>query len=300
MATAIVIGGDSTIGGALVQVLSRRGDTVYPTTRRPLDNRQGWLHVDLTNPNLSAARIPVADVAYFAAAYNGFAKARMEPALARQVNVVGTAALARQLARRGVQVVLLSSTAVFDFSEPRVRADRTPCARTVYGQIKIETEAEFSKLGPPASIVRLTKVLTSDMPLFTNWIGRLRRGAFVTAFSDMRLAPISLAHATAALLAAAEDKVGGIYQFSAGSDISYANAARHLAMRLGADPALVRETTAVESGIPPEEVAWHTSLDMSRLGRIMGRSPPDPYDVLDAVYGGILADTRERAASKAP
>jgi len=292
MATVIVIGGDSTIGSGLVRALMRRGDVVHSTTRRRILASDERLHIDLADPDVSAARLPEAEVAFFAASINGFAKARANQALARQVNVVGSASLASQLIRRGTHVVLLSSTAVFDFSEPLILADRPVSPKTVYGGIKAEAEAEFLKLGPAASVVRLTKVLTADMPVFTNWLDGLSHGQHVVAFSDLCFAPIALSDAVAALLAVADDKGGGIYQFSASTDISYAVAARHLAAKIGADPALVHEAKAVESGVPEEEIPKHTSLDMRRLALIMGRGPPDPYDAIGTVFRDVIVDAR--------
>lgn len=289
MATSIVIGGDSTIGSGLVRALMRRGHVVHSTTRRRVRATDERRWIDLSDSDVSAARLPEAEVAYFAAAINGFAAARANPVLARQINVVGSAALARQLVRRGTHVVLLSSTAVFDFNEPLIPADLPVSPKTVYGRIKAEAEAEFLKLGPAASVVRLTKVLTADMPVFTNWLDGLSHAQHVVAFSDLRFAPIALSDAVAALFAVADDKGGGIYQFSASTDISYAAAARYLANEMGANPALVHEAKAVESGIPEEEIPKHTSLDMRRLALIMGRGPPDPYNVIGTVFKDAIA-----------
>jgi dTDP-4-dehydrorhamnose reductase len=292
MAKVIVIGGDSTIGRGLVRALTQRGDVVYSTTRRRAQtgDRRPW--IDLAYAAVSAEGLPGADVAFFAAAVNGFAAARANPVLAQRVNVIASAAIAKQLVERGTRVVFLSSTAVFDFGEPLVPADRPASSKTIYGQIKAEAEAEFLKLGQSASVVRLTKVVTDDMPVFTNWVDGLSHAQHVVAFSDLHFAPITLDDAVAALLAAADDKGGGIYQFSAAADISYVAAARYLAAKIGADPAWVHEAKAVESGIPPEEVPQHTSLDMRRLGLIMQRDPPDPYDAIGTTFRNAIVRAR--------
>src|SRR5579864_7638047 len=120
MAAKIIIGGDGAIGRALVRELQWRGDVVWPTTRRAGAVNPGQ-QVDLSDPDISAARLPTADVAYFVAAVNGFVTARSHPEVARQVNVASPVKLARQLVDRGVRVVLVSSCAVFDFQQPRVR-----------------------------------------------------------------------------------------------------------------------------------------------------------------------------------
>ena len=251
---ALVIGGDSVVGTAFVRALAQRGDTVYATTRRRDTVRGNCLYLDLADDEIETVPLPVADIAFFCAAVSGFAVCRNDPVSARRVNVEGTGKLARRLARQGVYCVLLSSTAVFDFQTPHVRAEAPLRPLTMLGQIKAEAERTFLALGQAASVLRLTKVVTPDALLFTKWIAALRRHSPISAYSDLHIAPISLADATRAMSAVASDRGPGIYQVSGASDISYFDVARHLAKMMGVPLGRIRSELAVENGIPASEV----------------------------------------------
>jgi dTDP-4-dehydrorhamnose reductase len=282
---ALVVGADSAIGRGLMSALVRRGDSVIGTSRRSDATARGFLALDLAERNAPAALLPKADVVFFCAAMTGFRACRENPDLARAVNATAPVALARRLVGAGSRVVLLSTSAVFDWSTPLVPPGRKTCATSVYGRTKAEAEAGFLSFGRSASVIRFAKVLEPGAKLFLDWIDALRGGRHARAFSDLRMAPVSLDDALAALLAVADDPEGGIYQYSGAVDISYLDAARHLARRLGRDTSLVVEGFAREAGIPPEEITYFSSLDSGRVADLLGRAVPDPFKVIDAVFG---------------
>ena len=281
----LVVGGDGVIGANLIRALSRRGDDVVATTRRPAARRDNAIFVDLAASELDAGAMPQADVAIFCAAVTSFAACRQNPDLARRINVTAPKTLARALVAGGARVILLSTSAVFDWTSPNVPADRAPCAGTVYGAQKAEAEAEFFALGSAASVIRFSKVLTPHFNLCTSWIEALRRGEPITAFSDLRMSPISLDDATNAIIAVIDAKASGVYQLSGSHDINYVEAALHIAALLGVAANLVRPARAIDAGIPPEEITTFSSFDDSRLRGITGRPAPDPFAVIDRVFG---------------
>jgi dTDP-4-dehydrorhamnose reductase len=118
-----------------------------------------------------------------------------------------------------------------------------------------------------------------------NWIASLWQRQHIVAFTDHHIAPLSLDLVTAGVIAACEKRSGGIYQLSGAYDLSYFDAARFLARRLKVNEAFVHSARAADSGIPPGEICRFTSLDGSRLAGLTGWKMPDPYDVLEAVYG---------------
>lgn len=297
---ALIVGVDSRIGGALALALRARGDSVIGTSRRvEKGGERGDVILDLGNPAGSAVPLPPAEIAYFCAAMARFDDCRGNPALAEQINVAVPVALARRLAGQGSRVVLLSTSAVFDCSEPFMSADRPRAPRSVYGRLKATAETAFLAMGRCATVLRLTKVLTPEMALIRDWIGSLARGAPVRAFNDLRISPLALGHVLSALLAIASDREGGIFQISGSGDVSYAEVARHLTRRLGISEMLVESCAAIASGIPAEEVTAFTSLDVTRMERLCGFRPPDPGEVIEEVFGpAILAalQSAERTA----
>ena len=297
---ALVIGGDGSIGSALTKALLSRGDTVCQTTRRSVLAERNAIQLDLASFDIDALRLPEVDVAFFCAAITSFAACRTNEALARQVNVKTPALLARRLVAAGTRVVLLSTSAVFDWRSPHVRASCPPCPVTVYGKLKAEAEAAFSALGAAAAILRLTKGLTPTDGLFNNWIDDLGQGRSVTAFSDHHMAPVTLNDAVAALLAISRSSEGGIFQISGAHDVSYYEAALHLASRLDAERQRVIEARASENGVLPEEIIRYSSLETSRIGALTGWKAPDPYSVIDEVFRERFDAIRAGASADRP
>ncbi len=297
---ALVIGSDGTIGRQLTHALRNAGWQAHGTTRRSADGRD-LLRLDLADPQCVAVRLPPVDVAFFCAAITRFSDCDADPTLAHQVNVLSPVALAKQLVAAGTRPILLSSIAVFDGSEPRVPAERPVNPNSLYGRLKADAEQAFLAFGSAASIVRLTKVLAPEMPLINGWIDALAKGLPVSAFEDTGLAPVSIEAAVGTLVRVAADADGGIYQASARDDITYFEAARHIALRLGASPSLVRSDLGAERGIPAEQLRRFSSLDTTRVDRLTGKVAPAARDVIDEVYScsfrSASADAHEAGPS---
>ena len=290
---SLIIGGDSTIGSALADALALRGDTVYATSRRASAAGKNAVHLDLAISDLNAVTLPPADIAFFCAAITGFAACRTNEPLARQVNVTGPMLLARRLVAAGTRVVLLSTSAVFDWRIPHVAGNRSPCPVSVYGKLKADAERAFIAFGNAASILRVTKVLTPADSLLNGWIETLSQNRTVTAFVDHHMAPVTLRGVISALLAISGSSEHGVFQVSGSGDMSYYDAALHLASRLGSDLRLCVPARAGESGIPPEEIIQFSSMDTSRIGALAGWIAPDPPAVIDEVFRTAI-DARKR------
>lgn len=280
---ALVVGMDGTIGRALHNALLARGEGVTGTSRRS-GLPAGAIHLDLAEPGATDTGLPPADIAFFCAGMTSFKECRAHPTMAHRVNATAPAALAAGIVRSGSRVVLLSTSAVLDCAVPRMLADRPLAPASAYGKYKAQAETEFLALGSAAAVLRLTKVLTPQSSLFAGWIGALARSERVSAFYDLRFSPIALDHVLGALLEIGYQQDGGVFQASGAADISYFDAARHLAGRLGAAPDRVEASSALESGIPAEEVLAYTSLDTRRLSKLYGFTAPDPRAAIDAVF----------------
>lgn len=284
---SLIVGIDSGIARPLAQLLRADGWEVHGTSRR---GTAGTIPLDLGHLP-SRIELPTVEVAFLCAAMTRLADCRQDEGKSWAINVQAPTAIAESLVAAGTQVVLLSTNAVFDGTRPSPPTEATPpCPVNVYGRQKAEAERLILAMGG-AAVLRLTKVLTPTLPLFTNWIAALRAGQPVKAFTDLVMAPIALTDVTFALKRIAETRSTGVFQASATRDISYAEACCHLAGRLGAPASLVCKTSAVENGIPPGEVPPTTSLDSTRLSALVGKPPSDPMDVIDQVFSLSTATT---------
>jgi len=291
---ALIIGADGVIGSALYEHLTRRGMTVFGTTRRKAKVDMGRsLYLDLNQPQTLFDKLPDVDVAIICAAMARFADCRAQPDLAHRVNVIAPAELAQRLVERGTFVVRLSSSAVFDCRTPRVHADQPTAPRSVYGRLQAEAEKALLAIGYRTSVLRLTKIITSDFPLIRNWIAILAAGGSIEAFEDHTLCPLPLAAAVDAATTVLEHREGGIFQVSGASDISYADLARYLVRRLGLSSDRVIPVRAVDRGVLADDVTAYTSMDTTRLTAINGFIPPDPLAIFADVFGQLFAKPYE-------
>lgn len=132
MLDALIVGGDSQIGKALVVRLKRDDRKVVATTRKyPALAAQDIIPFDLRWPTF----LPEARIAFFCTGINGFKPCDADPEEARRINVTLLTAAARQVAANGARLVLLSSSA----------AETHP--DTVYGTCKRDAEKVFLELG---------------------------------------------------------------------------------------------------------------------------------------------------------
>jgi dTDP-4-dehydrorhamnose reductase len=156
-----------------------------------LDSRSTPHAADFATPHLLEATVDAyrPDVIVNAAAYTAVDKAESEPELARAVNALAPAALARAAAARGAWLVHYGTDYVFDGSgETPWEEDAPTGPLSVYGRTKLEGEQAIRASGCRHLILR------------TSWVYAARGGNF--AKTMLRLA------AERDLLKVIDDQVG--------------------------------------------------------------------------------------------
>ncbi len=285
----LVVGADGLIGRALVDAAAAPGRAVVGTTRR----RGGEWMLDLEADPRTWTLPARVRTAFLCAAITKLDACERQPQRARAVNVIAAEALARRFIERGAHVVFASSNQVFDGSRPHTPADAPPSAASCYGRLKREAEERLLALGPAVTVVRLTKVFESILPLLRRWAAALGDGRPIEPFVNMHVAPVPLAQVVRVLIAAGERRPEGIVQLSGPQDVTYASLALGLAARLGVDDALVRPIHAVEAGLKPDPTPRYTTLDTTRARLLFDFRCPPADALLDAAMPGFLPRERE-------
>lgn len=292
LAPAMVVGTDGLIGHALFTELTFRGLPVIGSTRRKPSKSHSQLLIDLEQPAERWQLPKRVSIAYLCAGIAAIDQCTQTPEATAAINCTATIALAHALADRGATVVYLSSNQVFDGTAPLRKATDTPCAITEYGKQKAITEQAILALGDRGVIVRLTKVLGPVSPLLAGWQQSLEQGKPIHPFHDMHMAPISTNLVVQALANIAKaslndgDRLQGddrLVQISATHDVTYLQAALHIARQTGADPALAQAISARSIGLPIEATPSHTSMDTQTLTHQLHLSAPDPLATIDDV-----------------
>jgi len=246
----LVAGQDGVLGRAVLARLRARGLETWGTTRRPPPWEPLTLPLDLSVRNARLPEPPRFRAAVLCAGATGQAACAADPAGTRAVNVDGVLRLAAALLDRGTRVVFLSSDAVFAADSAPGTEGRAPAPLTEYGRQKAAAEAALLDLDRGRGLVqvcRLGKVLHRGMPLLREWVEALGRGQAIAPFADLRLAPVSLARAAAALAELALSGPPGIIHLGGVPDLTYGALAEALAVRLGRDPGLVRAVPAPDA-----------------------------------------------------
>jgi len=275
----LVVGGDGVIGKALLATARTRGIEADGTTRRPIP---GAMHIDLASGPLEAPET-IYGCAVICAAVTRIVDCESDPVGSRRVNVEAPTALARKLAARGTQVILLSTSHVFDGSAPLRRADDPTNPISLYGRQKVEAETGILAC-PGGTVLRLTKVLAPGQPLIAGWSKDLSAGRPISPFRDVGFAPIPIDLAVETTLAVAASRGTGIWHMSAERDITYAEAALTIAEVLGVPASLV---TPIETPISlVGQVQTHTALCTARATAATGLRAPNPIDVVRRMLPG--------------
>lgn len=282
--TFLVIGADGLIGRGLIDYLKSCGESVLGTTRRPDTVSCSRLYLDLA-ADVAQWRPPCPiSVAYLCGAVSTLRACLEKPVQSTVVNVQHTVALAKTLIENKAFVVFPSSNLVFDGSAPFQKADAPTCPETEYGRQKVEAEKGLLSFENSVAVVRLTKVLSSEMSLFADWTRKLCNNETITPFSDMLISPVPLHFVVNILYCVGKRRRAGIVQVSGEKDITYGEMARRIAWNMGADPALVRPIKLCESGLNLEAAPLHTTLDTSRLHNEFGIVLPGVWAAIDSVW----------------
>ena len=277
----LIVGAEGMIGRALAQRLLGCG---WPVVRTMLAPEPGAVGLDLSLDVAAWRPPPEVGVGYLCAAVTSVAECRRDPKRAFAVNVTGTVAVARTLARQGAAIVFPSTNLVFDGSAPFERAETPVAPATEYGRQKAEAEKQLLALSGRVCIVRLSKVLGPRTPLLVRWADDLRHGRAIRPFADMVVAPVPLDFAVDVLLRAGRERLCGIVQVSGPQEVSYEAVARHVARRIGASETLIEPIEAAAAGPEFEPIPAHATLDMSRLQNELAMTPPDVWTTIDGAF----------------
>jgi len=274
----LIVGGDSTIGSALNKRLLGEGYQVTYSTRRTGIQGEHFIYLDLRDRSTFLSVIGHHfDTAVLCGSVTSIEKCEENPEITRQVNVDGTLALASLLRDSGCHLVFISTNMVFDGSKTHVQASDAACPVTEYGRQKVAVEEALLTPFYQASIIRFGKIVPAGFPLFSEWLQRLRAGYHIYPYHDRNMAPISLAFATDILVWLITQKRNGIFQVTADSEITYADAAYRIACFIHADTSLI-EPSKSTSGLcisgKKLPIPAHTSLQFSTEFEPYFNAPP--------------------------
>ncbi len=277
----MVVGGDSFLGGYINKMLKMSCKRIITTSRNPRNLSDTCIYLDMKD-DISSWEFPEdIDTAFLCAAVTSTEECRIHTDKTRIVNVENTITLAIKLLKKDVSVIFPSTNLVFDGQHPGKKPDDSVCPCVEYGRQKAEVE---SRLSGSAHIVRFTKILAPQMPLITGWVEQLKNKKVIHPFSDMVLSPIPIDFASEIMLKIAHTKQFGTWHISGEKDITYERLARYLAEKMGISQRYVQPVKAEDSGLEFESIPKYTTLDILRIKKEFGLTPPNIWDTIDSLF----------------
>ncbi len=282
MNNVLVVGVNGMIGSALYADFQSKQIPVYGTTHHPLKTNSEVFYLNLLDPPASWVFLDKKfDIVYLCAGVSKMAICEGNPETTYEINVTKMFALIEHLSSTGSHIIYLSTNQVFS-GVVSYATNATPYRPpNEYGRQKVIVETLIQKHCKQWTILRLTKVLSLQLPLFQNWMMRLKQELPIEAFHDMMMAPVALSQVITLLVTLGEKKITGCYQISGTIDISYYDFAKKLARRLGCLEKLVKPVSALNSGIKRSFLSSFTTLDCANTIALCGEIPLQPADVLN-------------------
>jgi dTDP-4-dehydrorhamnose reductase len=225
----LVIGSDSRIGSALLKKYRKSGNLVYGTTRRAIDNDNHIYSLDLSDKYVDYEKLPVTSTVFLCAYITSMSQCDSD-INSSAINVDGIVRLATHYLSKGSLVVFLSSNAVFNNNQIIPDELEVPEPKSSYGRQKFAAEQKLLKIATSSPgdlvIVRMTKVLSSDLPLLRDWADAANKGEVINPFSDVKICPISLNFVISSLKRIASMRDSGVFHLSGEIEISYLDLAK--------------------------------------------------------------------------
>ncbi len=266
-----------------ILVFGRSGQVAQELARqRPDAHFLGRDDADFADPQAAAAQVLKyqPDVVINAAAYTAVDRAETDIDLARSVNAHAPGAIAHAAAQAGIPFLHISTDYVFDGAGNTARDEAAPTGPLgVYGATKLEGENAVAASGARWVILRTSWVFSAFGANFVKTM--LRLGAErdeLGIVADQIGGPTPAADIARALITISErlckpDSPQGLYHFSGGPDVTWADFAREI-FRQADMNCHVRDILTAE--YPTPAVRPHNSrLDCGKLARDFGIDRPD-------------------------
>ncbi len=245
----LIVGGDSVIGKALGNYWEKNNIDFHSSTRNLGLSSKTKPYIDLENLDLINLDYSY-DSIILCAAVSKLDECEKYPNKTRDINVVNTFKLAQKLSNSGAFVLFLSTNHVFDGKTPFRKTNDKKNPINEYGKQKSDAEDLISGLCS-YGILRLTKVIYPNLPLFLEWNKKFSNGLKVKAFADMTLSPINISRVILQINYLMKNKINGIFHCSGNRDISYYNYACEYAKQHSFSENLVEMASYRDSKILP-------------------------------------------------
>jgi len=224
----LVIGGDGFIGSRLADQLKAKR-RCYLATQRRKNNRKTYFDLLKAKNNLNWQSY---DVAFICAGLTSYDKCEAQKTLSRKINVIGIKRLIRSLKKAGLFFVYYSSSCVYSGQRKYHQESDKLKPLSEYSRQKVTIEKFIKQNLKNYAIIRTGKVINEALPILAKWREQIYKKRPVTAYNDFTLSPILCDDLVRISLKIARDKIVGVFNVSATTEVSYYSFAKTFCQKM--------------------------------------------------------------------
>lgn len=259
------------------------------------------LVADLSQPGEAERVIEAArpEVIIHCAAMANLDVCEQHPLAAQRVNAEVPGELAELAASRGIQMVHISTDAVFDGVRGDYSETDTPHPLSVYAETKLAGEQAVLSADPRALVARVNFFgwsLNGQRSLAEWFYNNLSNGIPVNGFTDVFFCPLLVNTLADTLMEMTDRQLSGLYHVFGSQAVSKADFGRAIARQFGFDEELVKPISWREHGLKAPRSAKLT-MRIDKLVSALGHNMPSPAEEIACFQQQFLVGYSRQIAS---
>lgn len=257
-----------------------------------------YLQAELTEPGIIEKLLDAEkpDLILHTAALANMEACEGNPQLADEVNGVLPGRIAEAASRHNIQMIHISTDAVFDGVRGNYSETDIPNPLSVYARTKWEGEKAVTSANSQALVARVNFYgwsMSGTRSLAEFFVNHLAAGKTVKGFTDVLFCPLMVLDLADLLLETAEKKLHGIYHLVGAKAMSKYEFGSAIARTFGFDPALIIPASVSDGGLVAAR-SLNLSLNTEKITQALGHRLPDFEAGLDRFHAQYLAGYPQR------
>ena len=224
-----------------------------------------------------------------------------QPKLAQCLNVELPSQFAKETSRRGIQLLHISTDAVFDGRRGDYSEEDRPSPLSIYASTKLASEEAVLAANPEAIVVRPNFFgwsLSGTRSLAEFFYNHLSANKHALGLTDRFSCPLLANDLAAVLLRMLDRGLHGLYHVVSADSLSKYDFGVALAQRFGLDHNLIDAITSKEMGYAAQRAA-HLTLRTDKISHALGELMPSVSAGIEKLYRLAQEGYRERLQSMA-
>jgi dTDP-4-dehydrorhamnose reductase len=284
MARFLVTGASGLLGiNFSLQAMERGHEVTGTVNQHGLKNAPFQVfQAELSKPGLIGEIIAAVrpDVIIHTAAIAVIDGCEKQPELSWRLNAELPGEIAQIAQKKGIQMVHISTDAVFDGVEGHYDEDSQPNPLSMYARHKLEGERTVLEANPDAAVARVNFFgwsLTGSRSLSEWFYKNLSEGRPSKGFKDAFFCPLLVNDLSDLLMKMVENRLKGIYHVLSPAYMSKYAFGVLIAKQFGFDPTLITPTSWKEGGLLAMR-SPNLILKVDKLINDLGLIPPVPEE----------------------